>query len=521
MADLSLKDAQSELDGLSSAPAATPGGMSLQDAQNELQSLPKSSVSSPVGEVGKGLAGVGKLLDYPAGNMRALIAEGVQGLTGKQMIKPGEEADSFNPFTPRQFPHSDQLLDRAGVPKGAKLSDILPGYGQPGQSPWYQPEKGGMLDPTVRGAGGTALDMATDPLMWASLGGKKAAQAVLDESGRASEGNLPAVQGAAQKAVSAQPSERTLGQILLNPVGEGAKDAGTALYRKGATPIIQAARKSGKGDLTDFYMNTIGMKGSPQTMADQLNAAKGDFGQQMGSILRQAGNKGATVPFDQALKPYINKIQQLVQDGHLTMDEAKAAATKALAPQMEYIAKNGNDVPTAIVHSWRQYLDNNKIPQNVWGEGAIANKKLGNQLTMALRGGYNDSVDKSITGALGDSAGSDFREANKNWGNVGSPKIWKTAQSTADTAEKRPFFSPWDAAYVAGGGMAGEEMGGHTLDGALAGMVARKGIQAAQSPWALTHAGSALNKFGNTPVLSPMVSEWARNKFSRTTNPEE
>lgn len=88
-------------------------------------------------------------------------------------------------------PRSDEYLERAGVPEGPSFSDALPAireigkkssgpmailsampsYADPNDAnaPWYQPTKGGMLDPSLRGAAGVVGDALTDPISYMGL----------------------------------------------------------------------------------------------------------------------------------------------------------------------------------------------------------------------------------------------------------------------------------------------------------------------------------------------------------------
>lgn len=68
-----------------------------------------------------------------------------------------------------------QVMEEAGVGTGGSLSDLAPFiYSDTGEG--LPLKKGGILDPTLRGAGGLALDIATDPLTYVTGGGRQGAK---------------------------------------------------------------------------------------------------------------------------------------------------------------------------------------------------------------------------------------------------------------------------------------------------------------------------------------------------------
>lgn len=68
---------------------------------------------------------------------------------------------------PANAPTGKQIVMKAGLDDTHHLSEVVPGYADKNSNhPWYQPEKGGLLDPSAADAGGLAMNVATDPLMY-------------------------------------------------------------------------------------------------------------------------------------------------------------------------------------------------------------------------------------------------------------------------------------------------------------------------------------------------------------------
>jgi len=104
-----------------------------------------------------------RTLDYPAGLVRGTIAGGLEAATGKDDIV------DIKDVIKGKAPSSAEIMEKVGVPEGKSLSDILPGmYSETGKG--LALKKGGLFDPTARGAAGFAADIALDPL--ALLAGK-------------------------------------------------------------------------------------------------------------------------------------------------------------------------------------------------------------------------------------------------------------------------------------------------------------------------------------------------------------
>jgi len=106
-----------------------------------------------------------RTLDYPAGLVRGTIAGGLEAATGR------DDLVDIKDVIRGKAPSSGEILEKMGVPEGGSLSDVLPDmYSDTGKG--IKLKKGGLFDPTARGAAGFAADVALDPI--ALLYGKAA-----------------------------------------------------------------------------------------------------------------------------------------------------------------------------------------------------------------------------------------------------------------------------------------------------------------------------------------------------------
>lgn len=120
--------------------------------------------------------GVGRALDYGGGLSRvalsqsapAQMADALQAYLRKKPMVSGGMSD-WGRALKGDAPRSAEFMDRAGIPEGGSLSDLIPGAytSSPEEAEKFwrlKLAKGGLFDPTARGTAGFALDTITDPL---------------------------------------------------------------------------------------------------------------------------------------------------------------------------------------------------------------------------------------------------------------------------------------------------------------------------------------------------------------------
>lgn len=233
----------------------------------------------------------GRALDYAGGVARvglanspaASMADMLQAYLRKKPLlnQPGDIGRALVGKAPR----SAEYMDRAGIPEGASVSDLVPGAftEEPGFT--MKAKKGGMLDPSMRGAVGGVADMALDPLSYLGIselakgGGYLAKLAnglrrVASPLGT-SEGALAnAADKAAVRHLRPTPKvAQVMGPDRLKDIGREAIDSGAIKFGQKADST--AARL---GDLKDESGSLIGdiVNASDATTHPHVVAAKFD-----------------------------------------------------------------------------------------------------------------------------------------------------------------------------------------------------------------------------------------------------
>jgi hypothetical protein len=184
-------------------------------------------------------------LNYAGGLGRAAVAGAMEPIVGKDLV-------SMEQALKGEVPGSAEIMEKAGVPNVA-LSEMLPQmYSETGEGLAF--EKGGMFDPTARGAAGLVADIALDPTTYLAAP-LKAAQLA--------------------KAGTAAGKALKFGEILMNPLGEavgamgkGLKTGGEAFYKSAFEKADrELATRYGKGSMADL-LKSKGFKGSAEKAYD-------------------------------------------------------------------------------------------------------------------------------------------------------------------------------------------------------------------------------------------------------------
>lgn len=238
----------------------------------------------------------GRALNLIGGAGRGSIAGALEPIIGKDIVS-AEEVKSGT------VPGASELMARAGVPEMATLSQILENrarinplfkilammYSETGEG--LALEKGGMFDPTARGAVGLAADVLTDPTTYLAAP-LKAAQLA--------------------KAGTTAGKALKLGEILINPMGEavggigaGFKKGGEKLYKSAFEKADQAlATRYGKGSIADI-LKSRGFKGSAQEALEKTQEINKQLGEKIGEFRTKADLTGTLtqpINFDAAEK---------------------------------------------------------------------------------------------------------------------------------------------------------------------------------------------------------------------------
>lgn len=351
---------------------------------------------------------VGQALDYGGGIVRTGIGEAMGAASGNDVVRDGDWSKAFK----GEAPSSAELLDRAGVPQGGQLSDVLPSaYSETGDGLALQ--KGGWADPTARGAAGLAMDITTDPLTYLS-GGLSVASKAKD----------------AGKVVSAANK-------VVNPASNLMERLGKDIYKSGLKRIDQEALKYGKEPVSDLLMKE-GVTGSYGKISKEMDRLAADRVTKQKAILQAADDAGVKVDMSQAMK----SVDELIGDYKASRDPLKQQASARLSgdsaryksldtlpegvqgPVFPIGVQQANDFKTSIY---------NEMPKGAFAE-AISNKSknyLAGQKAMArgLKEGVegaaaqigrgdelrqlNDELGRLLT-TQDRAAAEAFKEGNKN-----------------------------------------------------------------------------------------------------------
>lgn len=424
-------------------PAGTESGAPWEQSQ----AAPKEQ-----GMGSKALHTVLKGIDYLGGLSRTALAH--SGPAKAAMLAAGQNPSDVLQGTWQQAlhgeaPSSSQYMEKAGVPAGYSLSDILPGYAEPGQG-GMGPEKGGVLDPSMRGVAGFVGDVATDPLTYA---------------------------GALTK--------------YLQPLSELSKGGSSKLYKSAFKNIdkeLVAANKAKAGEAPFAKaMESQGFAGSMAKAREANNAMLQQAGQQIGDIPKQAAEKGMTVSMEDAVKQGQAFIDNLAANPHPDVEKS----IPKLQEIVDSYASKG-EIPIDVANKWKSQLSQMAGGSSAYKEGA--RPAFQDQLEKALSGGVGEQVSSELAKS---SLAEPMQAANRSY------EVGKTAQPALRREYKKEVTKhPLSAvdimlAGLGGGGAVGHSSG--TAEAALGALAAKKLYNIANSTAGKTYAAKGLQTLGNVP----------------------
>lgn len=293
-----------------------------------------------------GLQGLGKFLGYLQGaTVSPAISAITETITGKDVYKPEEHLRALNPANLYSYPTPSQKLKEAGIniPQGLELADT------------------GLVDkesPWNIGLSDTAIDMATDPLTYLSLGLSSAAQKgtrtgakILAEeaaktSGKKSllnmamEGTKKAAKKVAETPVKigekttnilglSTPNDLTkagkVANVLINPLEAAMLSRGKKLYSQAYSPLDVQTQSTIKPSDILFDLEKTG--GYTDEIADTLSNIRHGSGEALGTNYAASdllGQKyGEKVGYNKAVK----KSMEIARQGlGISNPEKRAAA---------------------------------------------------------------------------------------------------------------------------------------------------------------------------------------------------
>ncbi len=462
-----------------------------------------------LGYGGSALQGLAKLSD-------SLRAATVGPLTGEIYSKLGNNKPTYSYgeglTKPGLFPSNDEMRAKAGLAPGKPLSDIIPGYSSKG-SPWYLPEKGGHLDPTVD----RIVQTVTDPAMWTGLG----------ETALAAKGlSMPA------QAVGAVNK-------IVNPLSMMTSKIGKGAYEGPLLPLEQQGARKGKEKVAQVLYEG-GVK-TPFSLPQKAQGVIDDLMTQRDAILKKAEEAGGRASMEDAVGPLRSKIAQI----RLSQDPAQQAIADKMESRInEYlnIEKGIPAIPEQVSKVSSPLLDPSGQPftKEVVTPGSPAIP--GKAVTPLEASGYKTSIYKTqpkmaydtagksdfeteldsllakgqlqasqnaVEKSLGPEAAQKVEDLNRKVGNLLSTQ--RAQQTVTERAQRQLHQLKEISPYDMGIGALGASMGGS--NGAIEALAAKKAAGAAM----LTRmpVGYGLQKLSDTNTidqLNKIIQEAAQNK---------
>jgi hypothetical protein len=423
---------------------------------------------------------VAQVADWTGGMVRTGVGEAAGAVTGSDVVRDGDWMQALQ----GKAIDTNTIMDRAGVPQGGQLSDLIPGmYSESGDG-LLTLQKGGMLDPSPRGVAGFVGDVALDPLTYLTAGGS-----TLAKTGKA---------GAAAEKV-------------LKPASNLMEAGGKSMYKSGLTRIDQEAMKYGKDPVSDVLLKHD-IAGSANTIYNKMRELSENLVGQQKGLLSQADEAGKTVDMTQSMRLADEEIANM----RLSRDPRKQAAAATLqdevasyktldslppgaeGPIMPVGVQQANDFKTSLYQS---------IPQGDWAETLSG---LDPQLIKGRKAqarGLKESVEGAVDGI---GKGAEIRQINDELGRLltTNDKAWNEAIKE----QNKNIFSSVD------GGLLGIAI---SDPGKAAILLAKKAADAAKMTGPRTVGGQMLRNQGRGQLSGPIWDILLRQQMIEANRDEQ
>lgn len=355
------------------AKVAKPSWDSLPPTPAELQRAEPPTTPGLLSRAGSVALDAGKYVGKQALSLAGAAGEAIDRYTGAPMragISAAQSGENPIPAAYQQFgedpskaPTGKDIVKKAGVTDETHhLSDVVPGYAEPGQSQhWYQPEKKGFLDPTPAGAAGAAMDIAANPLNFIPTG------TIANQSKALGRALAPVADAMDLKGLAGDAGKvLTKGGEALTGVPE--KDIAT--YAKHGDEIEAMANASDN----NAHVAANQMR---ENWANKVQDYKKGLADQISTALNDSDKTVSQNSILEALDKAKSKINPKLRGEELEGVEALKAKVNAVADE------NGN-IPLKDAHDLKQYLQEVATP-SYGPTGQIFN--YGKQAAQAAKSG--------------------------------------------------------------------------------------------------------------------------------------
>ena len=349
-----------------------------QYSDEELQALldeAKKKVT-PEGGMGMGEAALDvgmRGLDYAGGLVRTPVVGGVTGQL---------KADDIYRALQGQAPSTSEFAERAGVPEGGSLSDVIPGmYSETGGGLPLQ--KGGWADPTLRGTGGMGVDVALDPLTYMSLG------------------MAPALKGAGAVAKAGRAA-----QGASTMLGRGMDKLGKMSYKAGLKKVDEYAAKYNKDGIIapSEVLNKHQISGSAKNVERQADDVMSDLKIDYDRIVDEAAERGAEVDIRNALadaQAEVDKVLKAEKPDPALVPTARAAQKQLnkyyrLGARPELVSETASSVGAKPYYEYaKQSFDPSTLTEG--GKGLVPSAQANRRFLGGRISGMKDvNVEREI-----------------------------------------------------------------------------------------------------------------------------
>lgn len=411
----------------------------------------------------------GRALDYAAGNVRNGLMQAADPFVDAELTKEGDTMQALK----GNAPGSAEYLQRAGMDKGLANSGA-----------------------------GLALDIATDPLTYATFG----VAPLLKGAGAAAKLSKAEKLSQTLRALSEAKGIGALDRglaVAQNPLELMMPKAGKSLYKGAFAPteakIANEVSKT-KTPISEVLMEQ-GFRGGPEDALKETRLLNRTANEEIGNTLKLAGNRGAKVNLgaDDVFKRADSRVAEL-----LTSNEP---SVKALGKEMadllaEYKAKGKLSAEEA--YKLAKDIDS-KTTSSAWKmmERGGNKDKVFVDMIQDLKGASRESV-KAVDPDLH----ATLMQANEMFAAT-DRNVQKDLLREVKNASKRKGVSQIDAGLAAGAAasmVSGNPTPALILAGTLAG---KKGAQAVTSMRGRTNLGTAMksepmkaiNKYMSDPAV--------------------
>lgn len=427
-----------------------------------------------------------RLLGATGGVGRAAATQVAELATGEELVTPGEtisflktipggeevlkkigmREEDLEKFPPREFPFTEELLERAGVPD-------FPGRGALGFAGDIASESLGAF-----GVGALAKGLAKG----VAKGGAKAIGRIgLTKTAKELVNKLPPSFAVKVKSLSE----------FATPAG-AIKKAGEKLYESGIVPIIVDGEKVGKKFVSQTFRKH-GIAGGAGTISKKAKKVADKLSSSVDDVISQAENAGATVNRKEAFQPLFDEVfmlsesladnpQQVIDaigDKNLTEEGAKflleataEAARKARAvPPAQRLREIdaeeainlletflgekliGADPNLTVARKWKSRV-NKGVPKVKRLENVSPDLKA--RLSFVTAGGLKEAIENSVSRSLGPEVAQKFAQQNAELGTILT--VQDSIQRMKNAAQKRDLLTSFDLMLLFGAGSRGQAL---------------------------------------------------------------